>query len=40
MPDARVERIPDSKTFVPVDQPGRLADLIAAFVRDTKPVSA
>lgn len=40
MPDARVERIPGSKTFVPVDQPDRLADLIAAFVRDTKPVSA
>jgi pimeloyl-ACP methyl ester carboxylesterase len=28
---ARVVEIPDSKTFVPLDQPGRLADEIAAF---------
>jgi len=40
MPDARVERIPDSKTFVPIDQPQRLAELIAGFVRDTKPAAA
>lgn len=32
VPNARIVQIPDSKTFVPVDQPGRLADEIAAFV--------
>jgi pimeloyl-ACP methyl ester carboxylesterase len=31
--DARLVEIPDSRTFVPHDQPGRLADEIAAFVR-------
>jgi pimeloyl-ACP methyl ester carboxylesterase len=31
-PNARIVQIPDSKTFVPVDQPGRLADEIAGFV--------
>jgi pimeloyl-ACP methyl ester carboxylesterase len=40
MPDARVERITDSKTFVPIDQPRRLAELIDSFVRETKPVAA
>ena len=39
MPDARVERIPDSKTFVSIDQPERLAEVIASFVRETKPVA-
>lgn len=28
---ARIVEIPDAKTFVPLDQPGRLADEIAAF---------
>jgi pimeloyl-ACP methyl ester carboxylesterase len=32
MPDARVERIPDSRTFVSIDQPDRLADAIRDFV--------
>jgi pimeloyl-ACP methyl ester carboxylesterase len=32
-PDARLERIEDSYTFVPLDQPERTADLIAAFAR-------
>jgi pimeloyl-ACP methyl ester carboxylesterase len=32
-PDARLERIEDSYTFVPVDQPARTAELIAAFAR-------
>jgi len=32
-PNARIERIADSKTFVPEDQPERLADLVRAFVR-------
>jgi pimeloyl-ACP methyl ester carboxylesterase len=40
MPDARVVRIPDSKTFVSLDQPQRLVDEIAAFVRETQPVAA
>jgi pimeloyl-ACP methyl ester carboxylesterase len=31
---ARIVEIPDSKTFVPLDQPGRLADEIAAFVNE------
>jgi len=29
---ARIVEIPDARTFVPLDQPGRLADEIAAFV--------
>lgn len=32
LPDARLVEIPDSRTFVPVDQPTRLAAEIAAFV--------
>ena len=31
IPNARIVRIPDAKTFVPLDQPQRLADEIAAF---------
>ena len=31
VPNARIVQIPDSRTFVPVDQPRRLADEIAAF---------
>jgi pimeloyl-ACP methyl ester carboxylesterase len=37
-PNARLEEVPDSWTFVPEDQPERLAELIAAFVRE--PVGA
>jgi pimeloyl-ACP methyl ester carboxylesterase len=40
MPDARVVRIPDAKTFVSLDQPEKLADAIASFVRETKPLAA
>ena len=40
MPNARVEQIPDAKTFVSLDQPERLAALISSFVRETKPVAA
>jgi pimeloyl-ACP methyl ester carboxylesterase len=32
VPNAKLVRIPDSKTFVPIDQPVLLADEIAAFV--------
>ena len=35
LPDARVEEIPDSLTFIPEDQPEPLADAIARFVRET-----
>jgi pimeloyl-ACP methyl ester carboxylesterase len=31
VPNARLVEIPDSKTFVPLDQPSQLADLIADF---------
>jgi pimeloyl-ACP methyl ester carboxylesterase len=31
-PNARIVQIPDSRTFVPVDQPQRLAEEIATFV--------
>jgi pimeloyl-ACP methyl ester carboxylesterase len=40
MPNARIERIPDSKTFVSVDQPERLAEVIRAFVREPAAASA
>ena len=30
-PNARIVQIPDAKTFVPIDQPARLADEIAQF---------
>jgi pimeloyl-ACP methyl ester carboxylesterase len=32
IPDATIETIADAKTFVPLDQPARLAELIGAFV--------
>jgi pimeloyl-ACP methyl ester carboxylesterase len=35
IPDARLETIPDAKTFVPLDQPQRLAELIREFVRES-----
>jgi pimeloyl-ACP methyl ester carboxylesterase len=34
-PNARLVEIPDAGTFVPLDQPQRLADEIAAFVGDS-----
>jgi pimeloyl-ACP methyl ester carboxylesterase len=37
---ARLERIPDSYTFVPEDQPERLAELIGSFMRETTPAKA
>jgi pimeloyl-ACP methyl ester carboxylesterase len=37
-PNARLEVIDDARTFVPEDQPERLAELIAAFARE--PVAA
>lgn len=38
--DSRVVEIPDAKTFVPLDQPERVAEAIGAFMRETAPVSA
>ena len=38
-PDARLELIDDSYTFVPVDQPQRTAELIAAFAREPAKVA-
>jgi len=40
-PNARLELIEDSYTFVPIDQPARTAELIAAFAREpaTAPAS-
>jgi pimeloyl-ACP methyl ester carboxylesterase len=34
IPEARLELIHDARTFVSVDQPGRTAELIAAFARE------
>ena len=39
IPDATLETIEDAKTFVPLDQPSRLAKLIADFVA-VKPLAA
>jgi pimeloyl-ACP methyl ester carboxylesterase len=36
---ARLERIEDSYTFVPEDQPARLAELIARFAREPASVA-
>lgn len=35
MPNAHIVRIPDAKTFVPLDQPQRLAEEIATFVQSS-----
>jgi pimeloyl-ACP methyl ester carboxylesterase len=40
IPDARLERVEDSYTFVSEDQPKRVAELIAAFVRETSAPAA
>jgi pimeloyl-ACP methyl ester carboxylesterase len=40
IPGARLERIDDALTFVPVDQPRRTAELIAGFVRDPAGAAA
>ena len=36
LPNARLERVEDSLTFMPEDQPERLAELIAAFAREPR----
>jgi pimeloyl-ACP methyl ester carboxylesterase len=40
VPDGTLEEIDDSYTFIAEDQPERLADAIASFVRRPAPVSA
>ena len=40
IPDARIEKIPDASTFVPFDQPERLAEIIGAFMRETSAAPA
>jgi pimeloyl-ACP methyl ester carboxylesterase len=40
IPDSRLERIEDSWTFAPIDQPERLAELIGSFVRESAPAPA
>ena len=39
-PNAHIVEIPDAKTFVALDQPHRLADVIAEFVSSERQVSA
>ena len=39
-PDARVERIEDSYTYVPIDQPERTAEAIASFAREPAPAAS
>jgi pimeloyl-ACP methyl ester carboxylesterase len=39
-PNARLERIEDSWTYVMIDQPGRTAELIADFAREATPAKA
>jgi pimeloyl-ACP methyl ester carboxylesterase len=36
IPDATLEQVEDAKTFVPLDQPGRLAELISGFVASNR----
>jgi pimeloyl-ACP methyl ester carboxylesterase len=38
-PGARLELVEDSRTFVPLDQPQRLADLLAAFIAGAEPAA-
>ena len=39
IPDSRIERIEDAYSFVPVDQPARTSELIAAFAREPQPAA-
>jgi pimeloyl-ACP methyl ester carboxylesterase len=39
IPNARLETVPDSYTFMPLDQPQRLANLVRDFVRDGEPAT-
>jgi pimeloyl-ACP methyl ester carboxylesterase len=39
LPNAHIERIEGARTFVQLDAPDRVADLLATFVRTGAPVS-
>ena len=39
VPDARIETISGAATFAPLDQPARVAELIAGFVREGTPAA-
>jgi pimeloyl-ACP methyl ester carboxylesterase len=39
VPDGRVERVSDARTFVPLDQPGPVAELVAEFVAEGRPAN-
>ena len=40
LPDARIEDIPGAGTFVPLDEPARVAELVAQFVAEDVPARA
>ena len=40
VPDSRIEPVPDAKTFVSLDQPQRVAELVAGFVREGRASEA
>ena len=40
IPNARLELVEDSYTFVSIDQPGRTAELLAAFAREPSALAA
>ena len=40
VPDGRIERVPDAKTFVSLDQPQRVAELVAGFVQEGRASEA
>jgi len=40
LPDARIVDVPDARTFVPLDQPQRVAELIGEFVSERAPTAA
>src|SRR6059036_1620998 len=40
IPNARLKLIEDARTFVPLDQPKRLAELISAFIEETAEAPA
>ena len=40
VPDARIEDIPGAGTFVPLDEPARVAELVAQFVAEDVPARA
>ncbi len=37
VPDGRIEDIPGGRTFVPLDEPARVAELVAEFVAEGEP---